>query len=98
MKIESQVWYGTEIEQWADHHNLEVECGERSLDLRQSMRLSRYHVAICGVEIVEGSFLKTTHGNGETVEDALLDYQRELSGQRVKINNHYYIQMPEFHV
>jgi len=45
--------------------------------------LPRWHASFQDVEIAEGGFLRSTFGDGETPEDAIAVYAREIEGRKL---------------
>lgn len=69
------------LTEFAQRHGLEVEVKERS----RASGLDRYYVSLLHpdkcVETVSSGGFSSTHGNGNTPDEAAADYARQLAGQ-----------------
>ena len=85
------------IEEFADHYRLTMEVRERSLSLHY---LGRYMASFEDAEVKDGSVLISTFGNGDTPEEAISDYARQIEGKLMVIDafkpNRNEIWVPEF--
>lgn len=96
MQVTTEVTTDFPIESWADAHNLVIEVKERDPRNVISLKVAPFYASARKVEIVGDGFLSSVHGNGETPEEAVLDYQAQLSGQLVQINYDYRVKVPVF--
>lgn len=70
------------FDQFLARYGLTVTVGERSA----RSDLPRFFASIRSLEVKDGTCLKSTFGQGATPEDALMDYQRCLLGERLVLN------------
>ena len=86
----------TDITIFAAAHNLTLTISERHNEARSSMM--RYYAKFNNVEVSTGNFLTSTFGNGRTAEEAIADYAKNISGQRLVVNaynfNRYEVNAP----
>ncbi len=61
---------------------VELELKERA----ETLNLPRYYVSFPGCEVIEGRFLYGNIGNGETMDEALADYAKQLSNKTIVFN------------
>jgi hypothetical protein len=79
-----------DFEEWCNDRGIELVAKERPRDgyfARNSLK--RWYITTergTLVEIVDEGMLTSTHGNGDSPEEALVDYARQLRGQRVRIS------------
>jgi hypothetical protein len=71
----------TSFAAFCEREQLDVECRERP----KRYRLPRWYAAAKGVDVRDGPFLVSLHGNGATPDEAVADYARQLAGQRIVI-------------
>lgn len=74
------------IEGFADSYNLVMEVRERHLRPSSPAGLKRYYARFEKSEIKEGCILSSTCGNGDTYEEAINNYAKEISGNLLVIN------------
>lgn len=61
----------------------ELVVNERPIHAGSPARLSRYYVQFEKAEVMEGGCLAGKYGNGNTIDEAIKDYCREVSNCRV---------------
>jgi len=72
------------IEDFADMHGLVMEINERRN--AAANRLHRYYANFQHTEVKDGGFLCSAFGNGNTPDEAVADYAREISEKRLVLN------------
>jgi hypothetical protein len=77
--------YGEEmtLEEFADKYDLTLVIKRRR---RSEERFGAYYASFDRVEIKRGSILEGTFGNGPTPRDAVCDYARLISDERLVYN------------
>lgn len=73
-----------EITEFEKEIGYELSVCERPL----SMRLPKYYVYFLDGESSEGGCLITYSGNGNTVDEALIDYCKKVSSRRMVFNSY----------
>ena len=74
---------------YADCMNLEIKL------TRYPQQNSRWICQLAGVEVCQGErMLASKYGNAASPELAIADYIPQISGQRIKINNATYANVP----
>lgn len=61
----------------------ELVVNERAIHAGSPARLSKYYVQFENAEVMEGGCLAGKYGDGNTIDEALKDYCREVSNCRV---------------
>jgi hypothetical protein len=61
----------------------ELIVNEREINSSSPARLSKYYVNFEHAEVMEGGCLVGKHGNGNTIDEAIRDYCREVSNCKV---------------
>ena len=79
MEIERHTIPTMSLQELAYKYGLKLVVRERNRSLRES-GLPRFYVHLHKVEEKEGIMLRSTSGNGETEQDAILDYCENISG------------------
>lgn len=82
MKINTTLQPRSTLEEFADKHGLVMEVNERP----PKYNLPPFYASFKGVEITDGSFLRSAFGNGEIPEEAIADYIIELSENRIVVD------------
>lgn len=83
MKIEIHPQETMTLEEFSKKHDLTMAVYER--DITVANPLKKYFCYFKHVEIKDGPILKSTSGNGNTVNEAIEDYCKELSKKRIVI-------------
>ena len=65
-----------ELEDFADKHGLKMVVRER---MQQPHPNAKFYACFENVEIKDGIILRSPHGNGATVEEAIKEYATEIS-------------------
>lgn len=81
MKIEYNCTQKMTIEEFADAHQLIMEVGTN--ECRPPLYKLRFHARLKGVDIADGGILIGAYGRGDTGEEAIDDYTRQISGKDV---------------
>ena len=78
------------LDDFTYEHNLTLRISERSLRDLGSLGnpAFRFYARFHGAEVRDGLILRSAHGNGETVADAIEDYMREISEQVLVFDAH----------
>ncbi len=66
------------LSDFADQHGLEMIVNERP---KKYSELPSFYANFARVEVKDGNFLRSTHGDGQTPEEAIEDYRRQISEQ-----------------
>jgi len=61
----------------------ELVVNERAIHAGSPARLSKYYVQFEKADVMEGGCLASKYGNGNTIDEAIKDYCREVSNCRV---------------
>ena len=61
----------------------ELVVNERAIHAGSPARLSKYYVQFEKAEVMEGGCLIEKHGDGNTIDEAIKDYCREVSNCRI---------------
>jgi len=61
----------------------ELVVNERAMHAGSPARISRYYVQFEKAEVMIGGCLASKYGNGDTIDEAIKDYCREVSNCRV---------------
>ncbi len=69
--------------EFADKHGLELKVNERARGNGPCGPLKRYWVNFDRCEAKEGCMLAGYSGNGDTIDEAIRDYARQLAGARL---------------
>ena len=71
------------LEEFANEHKLTMLVTERNPnDLGSRWHpVFRFYAQFDGASVKNGPMLTGAHGNGETIDDAIEEYMREISGQ-----------------
>lgn len=91
MKLEMHAVPEMTIEEFAELHNLTMDVTERGTEDIEFCRKChggtawRYYAEFRHCEILDGHFLLSVCGNGNTPEKAMRDYARRISEQRLVI-------------
>lgn len=85
MKTKLQPLPTATIEEFADEHGLEMSVKERKRPEGDPMR---YYASFEHAEIKDGSLLISASGDGATPEDAIRDYAKRISMQRLVIDSY----------
>lgn len=80
MKIELHEIPQMTIYEFAEAHDLTMEVRERRYPVCDP---ARYYASFKGVEIMKDCFLVGMFGNGRTPEEAITNYAKEISLQRL---------------
>lgn len=73
----------TKLEDFADKHDLTMFVGERTKEFWPN---DRFYAHFKRGEIKDSGCLIGVHGNGPSVEEAILDYAKAISGRILVIN------------
>lgn len=84
MKIEIHPQETMTLEEFSKKHDLTMAVYER--DLSVAHNLKKYFCYFKHVEIKEGPILKSPSGNGNTINEAIEDYCKELSKKNIVIH------------
>ena len=85
MKIKKFLLERMTIEEFGEKNDLVMEIHERYVG-RPVLKLDRFYARFSHLDLFDGVFIIGTFGNGNTPEEAIKDYARKLSGQRVLMN------------
>ena len=86
MQIDVKLVQKRSLEEFADEHNLVMEVVEREHHgniYGNGYHVSRFYAHFKKVDIKEGFCLIGSTGNGETQEEAIEDYMREISNKLI---------------
>jgi len=61
----------------------ELVVNERAIHAGSPARLSKYYVQFENAEVIEGGCLVAKYGNGNTIDEAIKDYCREVSNCKI---------------
>ena len=61
----------------------ELVVNEREIHAGSAARLSKYYVQFEKAEVMEGGYLFGKQGNGNTIDEAIRDYCRQVSNCRI---------------
>lgn len=87
MKYELEEIPTYSFDEWCEMHGLTMVVKERSKKFREMLRISRYYASPKEhVEIMDDGILRSTFGSGDTPEQAVEDYAREILGERLVKN------------
>lgn len=67
------------LQEFAEKHDLVMEINER--DPNEYPNLPRYYASFEYCEVKGNGVLISAFGNGETIEDAMEDYTKQISGK-----------------
>ena len=81
MKIKTYFIARQTLEEFTAQHHLAMLVYERKDDRPEG--LARYYCSLEHIEIKDDSVLISPSGNGNTVEEAIEDYCRRISGKRL---------------
>ena len=84
MKIKQNFISRMPVEDFADTHGLVMEINERRNAAETG--LPRYYAHFEHVNVKEGCCLSSTFGNGNTPDEAIANYAKELSEKRLVVN------------
>jgi len=87
MKIEKHLIPESTLEKFADEHGLILQMYERS-KIGYYEKLPRWYCSFAGVEILGDGVLIGASGNGETEQEAMIDYASQLTMQTIVINSY----------
>ena len=73
------------FEAFAKKHGLVMKVGERSKAFWPERKMERYHAEFENAETLDGSVLSSAYGNGNTPEEAIADYAKNLEGKLLVI-------------
>lgn len=74
------------LEQFADQHELVLEIHERDIQTRECKLqppLERFYTSFNNVDIKDGACLVSVFGNGETEDEAILDFCAQIQGKQL---------------
>jgi hypothetical protein len=87
MRIRRELVERSTIDAFAEEHDLEMVITERRMDRWQrDHRLLPFMAQFRGVEVSDGSILRGTYGQGRSEAEAIADYARQISGERVVVD------------
>jgi hypothetical protein len=66
----------------------ELVVNERDINAGSPARLSRYYVQFEHANVMQGGCLIGKHGNGNTIDEAIKDYCREVSNCRIAFGDY----------
>ena len=95
MKIERDAPPKMTIEVFAERHDLTMQISERSSYLVDELGLEPLYVRFKNTDIAEAGYIRGVSGDGWTEREAVADYRRQISGRRLKVDNRYYLDVPE---
>lgn len=83
MKIKlDKICESTTFENFADKHSLVMSIQERKLDgYSKANQLKRYCASFKDTEVKDGSVLRNTYGQGNTLKEAIEDYSKKILGE-----------------
>lgn len=80
------------LEEFVDEHDLELVCGRRTRKtvawVQQNTNPGpvKFWAQLRGVEEKADGLLRSSHGNGDTPDDAIADYARQISGKTLVVD------------
>ena len=87
MNIRREYIKESTLEDFADSHGIVLVVTERTMDeWQRKMQIKRFTARFEHSEIMDGQFLVSTYGNGDTEEAAIRDYAGHISQKRLVLN------------
>ena len=84
MRIRRELVPESSVEAFAGENWLEMVVTERKMDAWQRRRgLKRFIARFADAEVSEGGLLRGEYGTGDTEQEAILDYARRISCERL---------------
>lgn len=76
------------LEQFAERHDLTMELTERPLEAWEGPKaaMDRWMARFQDTDVVDGSLLVGTCGNGPTQTEAMNDYAKKISGKKIAVD------------
>ena len=85
MKIEMHLQETVTLEDFAKRHDLTMAVYERNPVEIPFNNLKKYFCYFKYLEILEGPILRSTSGDGDTINEAIEEYCKELSNKKIVI-------------
>jgi len=86
MKIQLNPAGHKSLQEFAKVNDLVLEVNEREPEFLAGRKLPRYYVEFQRCEIKDDYILTSATGNGDTIEEALADYAKQISRKQLVFN------------